>query len=111
MLESRAARLSRFAKNVVVSPDGMNAERTRAANESLATIPDQEERVLVATGRYLGEGFDEARLDPLFLTMPISWRGILARYAGRLHRLHATKRDVVIYDYVDGNKPMWPRWR
>jgi superfamily II DNA or RNA helicase len=51
--------------------------------------------VLVATGRYLGEGFDDARLDTLFLTMPISWRGILAQYAGRLHRLHAAKRDVV----------------
>ena len=63
-------------------------------------------RVLVATGRYLGEGFDDARLDTLFLTMPISWRGILAQYAGRLHRLHATKRNVVIYDYVDGNEPM-----
>jgi superfamily II DNA or RNA helicase len=54
----------------------------------------------------LGEGFDDARLDTLFLTMPISWRGILAQYAGRLHRLHATKRDVIIYDYVDGNEPM-----
>ena len=60
----------------------------------------------MATGRYLGEGFDDARLDTLFLTMPISWRGILAQYAGRLHRLHSAKRDVVIYDYVDGNEPM-----
>jgi superfamily II DNA or RNA helicase len=105
-LESLATRLSRFAKNVVVLQGGMNAGRTRAANEALATIPDKEERVLVATGRYLGEGFDDARLDTLFLTMPVSWRGILAQYAGRLHRLHAAKRDVVIYDYVDGNEPM-----
>ena len=52
------------------------------------------------------KGFDDARLDTLFLTMPVSWRGILAQYAGRLHRLHAAKRDVVIYDYVDGNEPM-----
>lgn len=78
----------------------------RTANESLTAIPTGEERVLVATGRYLGEGFDDARLDTLFLAMPISWRGILAQYAGRLHRLHATKRDVVIYDYVDVNEPM-----
>lgn len=105
-LELLATRLSRFAKNVVVLQGGMNAGRTRAATDALATIPDQEERVLVATGRYLGEGFDDARLDTLFLTMPISWRGILAQYAGRLHRLHPTKRDVVIYDYVDGNEPM-----
>jgi superfamily II DNA or RNA helicase len=108
-LESLATRLSGFAKNVVVLQGGMNAGRTRAAFESLAAISDQEERVLVATGRYLGEGFDDARLDTLFLTMPISWRGILAQYAGRLHRLHAPKRDVVIFDYVDGNEPMLAR--
>jgi superfamily II DNA or RNA helicase len=105
-LEVVAGRLAKFAKNVVVLQGGMSAGRSRAATESLETIPDRDERVLVATGRYLGEGFDDARLDTLFLTMPISWRGILAQYAGRLHRLHAAKRDVVIYDYVDGNEPM-----
>lgn len=105
-LDLLAGRLSRFAKNVIVLRGGMTARQSRTATESLATIPDGEERVLVATGRYLGEGFDDARLDTLFLTMPISWRGILAQYAGRLHRLHATKRNVVIFDYVDGNEPM-----
>jgi superfamily II DNA or RNA helicase len=72
----------------------------------LASIPEDAERGLVATGRYLGEGFDDALLDTLFLTMPISWRGTLAQYAGRLHRLHASKRDVIIYDYVDENEAM-----
>jgi superfamily II DNA or RNA helicase len=105
-LDLLAGPLSKFAKNVIVLRGGMSARQLRAATESLATIPADEERVLVATGRYLGEGFDDARLDTLFLTMPISWRGILAQYAGRLHRLHAAKRDVVIYDYVDGNEPM-----
>jgi superfamily II DNA or RNA helicase len=105
-LEMLAGRLSKFAKNVVVLRGGMSAQRTRAANETLGAISGGEERVLVATGRYLGEGFDDARLDTLFLTMPISWRGTLAQYAGRLHRLHAPKRDVVIYDYVDENEPM-----
>lgn len=105
-LDLLAGRLSKFAKNVIVLRGGMSARQSRAVTESLATIPAGEERVLVATGRYLGEGFDDARLDTLFLTMPISWRGILAQYAGRLHRLHATKRDVVIYDYIDGNEPM-----
>jgi len=100
-LDLLAGRLSKFAKNVIVLHGGMNARQTRAAVAALATIPAGEERVLVATGRYLGEGFDDARLDTLFLTMPISWRGILAQYAGRLHRVHAAKRDVVIYDYVD----------
>ena len=105
-LEMLAGRLSKFAKNVVVLRGGMSAQRSRAASETLGAISDGEERVLVATGRYLGEGFDDARLDTLFLTMPISWRGTLAQYAGRLHRLHAPKRDVVIYDYVDENEPM-----
>jgi superfamily II DNA or RNA helicase len=63
----------------------------------------------VATGRYLGEGFDDARLDTLFLTMPISWRGTLAQYAGRLHRLHAAKREVIIYDYVDADQPLFAK--
>ncbi len=105
-LDLLAGRLSKFAKNVIVLRGGMGVRQSRAATESLATIPAGEERVLVATGRYLGEGFDDARLDTLFLTMPISWRGILAQYAGRLHRLHAPKRDVVIYDYIDEDEPM-----
>jgi superfamily II DNA or RNA helicase len=105
-LDMLADRLSKFAKNVVVLRGGMGARGFRAATEALQAISDDDERVLVATGRYLGEGFDDARLDTLFLTMPISWRGTLAQYAGRLHRLHASKRDVVIYDYVDENEPM-----
>jgi superfamily II DNA or RNA helicase len=105
-LDVLASRLSKFAKNVIVLRGGMSASQSRTATESLAAVTAGEERVLVATGRYLGEGFDDARLDTLFLTMPVSWRGILAQYAGRLHRLHATKRDVIIYDYIDGNEPM-----
>ena len=70
------------------------------------TVSNAEERVIVATGRYFGEGFDDARLDTLLLTMPISWRGTLAQYAGRLHRQHTSKRNVIIYDYVDENEPM-----
>ena len=101
-----AERLSRFAKNVIVLRGGMGVRERRAALKTLAQIPDDEERVLVATGRYLGEGFDDARLDTLFLAMPISWRGLLAQYAGRLHRLHPAKREVVIYDYVDSLEPM-----
>lgn len=108
-LEILADHLSGLAKNVIVLRGGMSARQSRAVTESLATIPTSEERVLVATGRYLGEGFDDARLDTLFLTMPISWRGILVQYAGRLHRLHDAKRDVVIYDYVDKNEPMLAR--
>ena len=58
-------------------------------------VPGQ---VLLATGRFIGEGFDNARLDTLFLTMPVSWRGTIAQYVGRLHRLHEHKRDVRVHD-------------
>jgi len=67
------------------------------------------ERVIVATGRYVGEGFDDARLDTLFLTMPVSWKGTLIQYTGRLHRLHPAKREVRIYDYVDVLVPILAR--
>src|ERR1700674_2554820 len=72
-LDLLAGRLSKFAKNVIVLRGGMSARQLKAATESLAAIPAGHERVLMATGRYLGEGFDDARLDTLFLTMPISW--------------------------------------
>jgi superfamily II DNA or RNA helicase len=105
-LQTIAERLVKFAKNVVVLKGGMKAKERKRATEALESIPDGEERVIVATGRYLGEGFDDNRLDTLFLTMPISWRGTLAQYAGRLHRLHTAKREVVIYDYVDSEEPL-----
>ena len=105
-LQAIAERLSRFAKNVIVLKGGMRAKERKQAIEALEAVPDGEERIIVATGRYLGEGFDDARLDTLFLMMPISWRGTLAQYAGRLHRLHAAKREVVIYDYVDEDEPV-----
>jgi superfamily II DNA or RNA helicase len=65
--------------------------------------------VILATGRYLGEGFDDERLDTLFLALPISWHGTLTQYAGRLHRLNAAKKEVVIYDYVDFEVPVLVR--
>jgi superfamily II DNA or RNA helicase len=105
-LQAIAERLAKFAKNVIVLKGGMGTKQRHQVSATLASVPDAEERVIVATGRYLGEGFDDARLDTLFLTMPISWRGTLAQYAGRLHRLHAAKREVVIYDYVDADEPM-----
>ena len=75
----------------------------------LAGIPEDEPRLILATGRYIGEGFDDARLDTLFLTMPVSWKGTLVQYAGRLHRLHPGKTEVRIYDYVDREVPLFQR--
>jgi superfamily II DNA or RNA helicase len=65
--------------------------------------------VILATGSYIGEGFDDARLDTLFLAMPISWKGTLQQYVGRLHRLHDNKRVVEVHDYIDGNVRMLAR--
>jgi superfamily II DNA or RNA helicase len=77
--------------------------------EAALKRPDAEERLVLATGRYLGEGFDDASVDTLFLTMPISWKGTLAQYVGRLPREHHTKREVIVYDYVDSGVPMLMR--
>ena len=84
-LEFLAEELRRVVRNLVILQGGMGKKRRRAAAEMLASIPDTEERVILATGRFVGEGFDDARLDTLFLTMPVAWRGTLVQYAGRLH--------------------------
>ena len=104
-----AERLGRFARNVILLRGGMGAKQRREIMQRLEETPDHEERVLVATGRYIGEGFDDARLDTLFLTMPISWRGTLAQYVGRLHRIHPEKREVLVYDYFDDAVPVLRR--
>jgi superfamily II DNA or RNA helicase len=101
-----AARLTGLVKHIVVLKGGMGAKQRRAVTSQLTGIPDVEERVLLATGSYIGEGFDDARLDTLFLATPISWRGTLQQYIGRLHRLYDSKREVVVYDYVDGCVPV-----
>ena len=87
----------------------IGAESAKLKREKLNQIAleSKDERfVIVATGKYVGEGFDSARLDTLFLTMPISWKGKLAQYVGRLHRLYDGKREVIVYDYVDVNVGM-----
>src|SRR5438132_4162134 len=77
----------------------MGKKRREALVAELAAIPKEGERVIVGTGRYIGEGFDDARLDTLFLTLPVSWHGTIAQYAGRLHRLYDGKREVRVYDF------------
>lgn len=102
-------RLTDFAKNVIVLRGGMGKKQREAVWDRIRSIPPDEERVLLATGRFIGEGFDDARLDTLFLVTPISWKGTLQQYAGRLHRLYDGKRDVQVYDYVDYQVPMLER--
>ncbi len=104
-----AERLAGHAKHIITLQGGMGRKAHNAMIESLDNIGDQEERVLIATGRYIGEGFDDARLDTLFLAMPVSWKGTLAQYAGRLHRIHRSKTEVQIYDYIDYQVPVLQR--
>lgn len=104
-----AATLSESIANVFVMSGGMGAKKRRAIAEAMAATPADTPRVVVATGRCVGEGFDDARLDTLFLAMPVAWRGTLQQYAGRLHRMHAGKAEVVIYDYVDDGVPVLAR--
>ena len=107
-LEYLQRRFSRFVRHLVVLRGGMSAAERRASETALR-VPDDQERLILATGRYIGEGFDDPRLDTLFLTMPISWKGTLAQYVGRLHRQHDGKTEVLVVDYVDEAVPMLAR--
>jgi superfamily II DNA or RNA helicase len=108
-LEYFVAGLSGKVAHLMVLQGGMKGKEKREALARLATIPKEETRALLATGRYVGEGFDDARLDTLFLALPVSWKGTLVQYAGRLHRLREGKIEVRVYDYVDQEVPMLAR--
>lgn len=95
-------------ERLVVLKGGLGKKKLAAINDSLDEWKDSP-HVVLATGRYLGEGFDDPRLDTLFLVMPVSWRGVLSQYAGRLHRLHDAKNEVRIFDYVDTGHSMLTR--
>jgi superfamily II DNA or RNA helicase/very-short-patch-repair endonuclease len=113
-LDSLAGQLVGRVGHVIVLRGGMGKKQREAIAAELAAVSTEEGRVILATGRYIGEGFDDARLDTLFLTLPVSWHGTIAQYAGRLHRLYDGKREVRIYDYADLNVPMLARmfdWR
>jgi len=102
-LEHLQRKLAPAVRNLVVLHGGMSAANRKSALERLATIPAGEERVVLATGRYVGEGFDDPRLDTLILALPVAWRGTVAQYAGRLHRTHAGKTCVRVHGYRDGD--------
>lgn len=102
-------RIRTFCPNVITLVGADSAGNKREAITQLQTVSSNTPLVLVATGKYIGEGFDYPRLDTLFLTMPISWKGLLAQYAGRLHRDYTGKQDVQIYDYIDIHIPLCER--
>ena len=101
-----AEKLNATIKNVISLTGAGTTKEKREAMQRLQTIPDSEQLVIVATGKYVGEGFDYPRLDTLFLALPISWKGLLTQYAGRLHREYEGKKDVRIYDYIDIHEPI-----
>jgi len=105
-LETLKQKLQNFVKNIIVLHGGMKTTVRKEMIAKLAEIPDTEERLIVATGQYIGEGFDDPRLDTLFLAMPFSFKGKMVQYAGRLHRKYRGKTEIRVYDYVDANIPV-----
>ncbi len=108
-LRDLAQRLSPDIPHLILLQGGLGRKALLATLARLAEIPEQESFAILAIGKYVGEGFDHPRLDTLFLTLPVSWRGTIAQYVGRLHRLHEGKREVRVYDYADLNIPMLSR--
>jgi superfamily II DNA or RNA helicase len=108
-LQKLADMLSGKIENVIVMKGGMGKKHRKIIQQILDGLPENGRSVIIATGKYLGEGFDDPRLDTLFLTLPISWRGTIAQYAGRLHRIIDRKKEVLIYDYADLDVPVLAR--
>ena len=105
-LKLLAAALEQYIQNVIVLKGGMSNKSRDEALLKIEHTHESGERIILATGKYIGEGFDETRLDTILLAYPISWEGTLAQYAGRLHRLQAAKKKVMIIDYVDADVKM-----
>lgn len=108
-LERLRAHLAGRGPTVIALHGEMSAKESRASAEQLAAASDGEPGLVLATGRYVGEGFDQPRLDTLLLAMPIAWKGTVVQYAGRLHRAFPGKRDALVYDYVDAELPVLRR--
>jgi len=100
-VELLAKKIKENIPDVITLIGGTVAKEKKKALSNISEAPTDKPLTLIATGKYIGEGFDEPRLDTLFLATPISWKGTLKQYAGRLHRLFEGKREVRIYDYVD----------
>jgi superfamily II DNA or RNA helicase len=95
--------------NLFVLTGGMGRKQYRTIMENISAVPKGDNRVILATGKYLGEGFDLPCLDTLFLVFPFSWKGTLIQYTGRLNRTYYEKTEIRIYDYVDEKVPVLSR--
>lgn len=112
-LDAIAAMLAGKAPALFTLHGRMSKKLRAALIAELEALPPDAPRILLSTGKLIGEGFDHPPLDTLVLAMPISWKGTLQQYAGRLHREHASKTDVRIIDFVDAGHPallrMWEK--
>jgi superfamily II DNA or RNA helicase len=88
---------------------GLGKKQIKVIMETIQNTPAHEHKVILATGKYLGEGFDLPSLDTLFLVFPFSWRGMLVQYTGRLNRASYGKKEIRVYDYVDEKVPVLVR--
>ena len=90
---------------IIIYKGKMGKKQTKELEESLKVADENNNpRIILATSSSIGEGFDDSRLDTLFLTMPVSWKGRIIQYVGRLHREHEDKQKVIVYDYLDNMK-------
>ena len=105
-IETLSGLLSGKCDNIITLFGTSSQKEKRETLAKLESIPDDEKLIIIATGKYVGEGFDYPRLDTLFLALPIAWKGKVAQYTGRLHRNYTGKTEVQVYDYVDIHVPM-----
>ena len=105
-IDTLAGLLKGSCPNIITLTGADPVSEKRSAMERLSEIAPDEPMLIIATGKYVGEGFDYPRLDTLFLALPISWKGKVMQYIGRLHREYGGKTEVIVYDYVDVHVPM-----
>jgi superfamily II DNA or RNA helicase len=101
--------LSAYTDYLFALKGGLGKKQLKTIMEHIEHVPSGSNRIILATGKYLGEGFDLPCLDTLFLVFPFSWKGTLIQYAGRLNRNAQGKTEIRIYDYVDEKVPVLQR--
>jgi superfamily II DNA or RNA helicase len=94
--------LKEHIPSIFILKGGLGKKQLKATMEEIQNNSEHERKIILATGKYLGEGFDLPSLDTLFLVFPFSWRGMLIQYTGRLNRVSQGKKEIRVYDYVDG---------
>lgn len=101
--------IDQHVKNCFILHGRQSKKQRTVVLNALTELGDTAPHVILSTGRLIGEGFDHPPLDTLFLAMPISWKGTLQQYAGRLHREHSDKDEIRVYDYVEIDHPQLSR--